>query len=276
MFIELTEMLRCPRDHAESYVVAAPIVMDGRRIVRGVVGCPECKAEFPIVDGVVYFVEEASGEPRGPAGRGPAVRGKDAGGPAGFAPNLPAPEGGARGGSARLGGLRPSASAAPPSSPGGPAAHLPVSGREVDAPPSPDAPAARPPLPDYDAAALAAFLNLSGPGGYVALAGRAARLAPEIVALLPGVHVVAVNPPAGVVPLPMLSVLESPRRLPFKSGTLRAVALGADHAGAPWLADAVRVLLPGLRLVVEDERAGPEGVSELARGAGLFVGSKDR
>jgi len=197
LFIELTEILRCPNDHAESYVVAAPIAMDGRRIVRGVIGCPECKAEFPIVDGVAYF------------GADPGTQ-------------------------------------------------------------------ARPPLPDYDVAALRAFLNLDGPGGYAALVGRAARFGSEVAALLPGVHIVAVNPPAGVAPLPMLSLLVAPRGLPFKSATLRAVALGADCAAIPWLADAARVLLPGLRLVVEDERASPEGISELARGAGLFVGMKDR
>lgn len=197
MFIELTEILRCPNDHAESYVVAAPIAMDGRRIVRGVIGCPECKAEFPIVNGVAYF------------------------------------------------GADPGAQAGPP-------------------------------LPDYDVAALRAFLNLDGPGGYAALAGSAARFGSEVAALLPGVHIVAVNPPAGVTPLPMLSLLVDPRGLPFKSATLRAVALGADCAAVPWLADAARVLLPGLRLVVEDERASPEGISELARGAGLFVGMKDR
>ena len=197
MFIELTEILRCPNDHAESYVVAAPIAMDGRRIVRGVIGCPECKAEFPIVHGVAYF------------------------------------------------GADPGAQACPP-------------------------------LPDYDVAALRAFLNLDGPGGYAALVGSAARFGSEVAALLPGVHIVAVNPPAGVTPLPMLSLLVDPRGLPFKSATLRAVALGADCAAVPWLADAARVLLPGLRLVVEDERASPEGISELARGAGLFVGMKDR
>ena len=214
VFIELTEILRCPRDHAESYVVAAPIVMDGRRIVRGVVGCPTCQAEFPIVGGVAYFGDEARRA-------------------------LPADRAGA--------------SAASP-------------GRS--------APAAT--VPDYDAGGLAAFLDLDGPGGYAALVGRAARVGPRIVEVLPGIHVVAVNPPPGVAPATMLSVLESPRALPFKSSTLRAVALGAEHAGAPWLADAVRVLLPGLRLVVEDERASPDGVSELARGAGLFVGAKTR
>lgn len=203
MFIELTEILRCPRDHPESYLVAAPIVMDGRRIVRGVVGCPECRAEFPIVDGVAYF-----GAP----------------------------------GASRFNAAGASA----------------------------------PPAPDYDASGLAAFLNLDGPGGYAALVGRAARCGPQIVALIPGVHFVAVNPPAGVVPGEMLSVLESPFGLPFKSSNLRAVALGAGHAGGPWLGEAVRVLLPGLRLVVEDEPTSIEGLTELARGAGMFVGLKAR
>jgi len=195
VFIELTEVLRCPRDHAESYLVAAPIAMDGRRIVRGVIGCPECKAEFPIVDGVAYF------------------------------------------------GQRP--------------------------PPAP-APAA---APSYDAAALAAFLNLSGPGGYAVLVGTAARFGTALGGAVPGVHFVAVNPPPGVSAGPGLSVLVA-GTLPFKTSSVRAVALGADHASGAWPAEAMRILLPGLRLAVEDERASPEGVSELARGAGLFVGEK--
>ena len=197
MFIELTEILRCPRDHPESYLVAAPIAMDGRRIVRGVIGCPECKAEFPIVDGVAYFAERAK--------------------------------------------------------------------------------AARPPAaaPAYDVAALTAFLDLGGPGGYAVLVGAAARFGAAIVAAVPGVHFVAVNPPPGVSAGPQLSVLVA-GALPMKSSAVRAVALGADHAAADWLREATRILLPGLRLVVEDERAGPEGISELARGGGLFVGEKLR
>ena len=201
MHIELTEILKCPRDHAESYLVAAPIAMDGRRIVRGVIGCPECQAEFPIVDGIAYFGER----PR-------AVR-------------PPAPAG--------------------------------ASGAE------------------YDAAALAAFLNLSGPGGYVVLVGAAARVGAGLAAAVPGVHVVAVNPPPGVSGGAALSVLVA-AALPVKSAAVRAVALGADHAGPAWLREGVRVLLPGLRLAVEDERAAPDGISELARGGGLFVGEKVR
>ena len=202
MFIELTEILRCPRDHAESYLVASPMVMDGRRIVRGAVGCPACRAEFPIVEGVAYF------------------------GPAGAA----------------------------------------AGGEEAAAP------------PDYDAAALAAFLNLSGPGGYVVLVGAAARAGPALVEAVPGVHVVAVNPPPGVRPGPMLSLLVSPRALPVRTASVRGVALGAGHARGGWPAEGARVLLPGLRLVIEGEAAGPlpAGVAELARGAGLRVGQRER
>ncbi|OYV64096.1 MAG: hypothetical protein B7Z72_13710 [Gemmatimonadetes bacterium 21-71-4] len=202
MFIELTEIIRCPNPHPESYLVAAPIVMDGRRIVRGVVGCPECKAEFPIVEGVAYFAGGGS-EPGAPR------------------------EGGAA-------------------------------------------------SPAYDASALAAFLNLSGPGGYAVLAGAAARFGAEIGTAVPGVHFVAVNPPPGVAPSPTLTLLRAPRGLPFKSASVRAVALGADLAAEPWLGEAARILLPGLRLVVEGERAEPAEIEELARGAGMFVGVRVR
>jgi len=195
VFIELTEILRCPRGHPESYLVSAPIVMDGRRIVRGVIGCPECRAEFPVVDGVAYF------------------------------------------------GERPRPASAPAAA------------------------------PSYDAAALSAFLNLSGPGGYAVLVGTAARFGVALGGAVPGVHFVAVNPPPGVNAGPTLSLLVA-GTLPFKTSSVRAVALGADHASGAWPAEAVRILLPGLRLAVEDERASPGGVSELARGAGLFVGEK--
>ncbi len=107
------------------------------------------------------------------------------------------------------------------------------------------------------------------------LAGGAARHAAGLADAVPGVHVVAVNAPAGVTPGPAVSLLVAPRGLPLKSASVRAVALGSDHAAPPWVEEAVRILLPGLRLVVEGDRAAPAGVAELARGAGLFVGSKD-
>src|SRR5512140_3786333 len=45
--------------------------------------------------------------------------------------------------------------------------------------------------------AVATLLGISGPGGYVALVGSAARVIPELAVLLPGVRLVAINPPAG-------------------------------------------------------------------------------
>ena len=55
MFIELSEFLRCPEPHDETFCVVAPDEMVGRMITRGVVGCPTCRREYPIEDGVVRF-----------------------------------------------------------------------------------------------------------------------------------------------------------------------------------------------------------------------------
>lgn len=195
MFIELTEILRCPNDHPESYLVCVPVAMDGRRVVRGGIGCPACGAEYPIVDGVAYF---------GPV----AAAVHDAG------------------------------------------------------------------SPPFDAAALRAFVDLQGGGGYALLAGRLARLGRDLAALVPGVRFFGVNPPPGLEPSEAFSVLHSPRGLPVKSASVRAVALGDGCASGPWLAEGARVLLRGLRFVAESADAAPDGIAELARGPGLLVGER--
>jgi uncharacterized protein YbaR (Trm112 family) len=224
VLLELTEVLRCPRDHDESFVICVAYQAEGRHVVRGVVGCPHCQAEFPIRDGVLDFSGGADAPTRGgPAGAG-------------------------------------AGSAAQPGAPG------PLPGRGRSATPPAEGP--------LTGEALATFLDLRGPGGYVLLAGGATRLAAELAALVPGVHVVAVNAPPGVERAAECSWVVSPERLPLKAAQVRGVALGADCAAAPWLGEAARVLLRGLRVVVEDERASPDGISELARGAGVFVGAK--
>lgn len=199
MLLELTEILRCPRDHEESFVVCVAHRSEGRHVVAGVVGCPVCLAEFPIRDGVLEFAAH---------------------------PGAPVP---------------------PPER----------EGAEV-----------------LTADALATFLDLRGPGGYVVLAGRAGRLAPALTALLPGVHHVVVNAPRDAARSPDCSYVSCPDRIPVKAAQVRAVVLGAGCTGGPWPAEAARVLLRGLRVVIEDERASPDGISELARGAGVFVGEK--
>jgi uncharacterized protein YbaR (Trm112 family) len=55
MFIELVDALRCPVGHEESWLVATFDKMEARHIVTGTLGCPVCKAEYPVRDGVVDF-----------------------------------------------------------------------------------------------------------------------------------------------------------------------------------------------------------------------------
>jgi uncharacterized protein YbaR (Trm112 family) len=60
MFIEMIDLLRCPRDHEETWLVASFTQMDGRFVVHGKLGCPVCSASYDIVDGVAIFGEPAS------------------------------------------------------------------------------------------------------------------------------------------------------------------------------------------------------------------------
>lgn len=55
MFIELVGVLRCPNDHSDTWLVLAAEEMEGRDIISGTLGCPICRAEFAIVDGVARF-----------------------------------------------------------------------------------------------------------------------------------------------------------------------------------------------------------------------------
>lgn len=72
MFIELTESLLCPEDHAsESHLVVVPEETVERDVRRGVIGCPTCEREYPVVNGVVVFGADPweagmveSGDPR--------------------------------------------------------------------------------------------------------------------------------------------------------------------------------------------------------------------
>lgn len=55
MFIELVDHLRCPRPHADSWLVLAAHRTVERHVLTGTLGCPVCEAEFTINDGVVCF-----------------------------------------------------------------------------------------------------------------------------------------------------------------------------------------------------------------------------
>lgn len=171
MFIELTDHLRCPADHEESFLVLIPDEMAGRHVVRGTLGCPVCQREYQIEQQVV-----------------------------------------------RLGtASHPRDTAAVASDPG--------------------------------AAAFLTLLGLEGPGGYLALVGEVACHAAEIAGLLPGIHLVLVNPPEGIGLMPGASLVHA-ARLPLKRRSLRGAVLGWPWAtDARWTEAAIGAVLPGLRLV---------------------------
>ena len=55
MFVPLVDTLRCPNQHDETWLVASIERAEERDIKQGLLGCPSCYAEYPIVDGVVRF-----------------------------------------------------------------------------------------------------------------------------------------------------------------------------------------------------------------------------
>lgn len=100
--------------------------------------------------------------------------------------------------------------------------------------------------PPFDADAAHAMLGLDGPGGWVALAGEAGALAHALAAMLPGVHVVAINPPPSVDAVGEVSIVMS-GAWPLKAHSMRGVVIGRD---ARAMRDAaIASALPGLRVV---------------------------
>jgi uncharacterized protein YbaR (Trm112 family) len=128
-----------------------------------------------------------------------------------------------------------------------------------------------------DGAGLAALVGLGGPGGYMVLVGSAAGAAAELAAAVPGVALVLVNPPQALAlppDDPAFSVLRA-ATLPLKSRSMRAVVLGRGFGDAPpWIADAARVVLPGLRVVGEGGEPSDNGLELLATAGGWWVAAR--
>lgn len=114
---------------------------------------------------------------------------------------------------------------------------------------------------------LAALLGLAGAGGTVLVSGPGAELAPAIASLVPGLQVVAFTAhPVAEDGAPGVSRVAGGPALPVRGGMLRGVAL-TGGAETP-LGEAVRVLAPGTRLVLDP---APEGAAEELRGRGAEV-----
>jgi hypothetical protein len=124
--------------------------------------------------------------------------------------------------------------------------------------------------------AIGPLVGLSGPGGYLVLVGGPAARWREVKALVPGVALVAVNPPAEVLDEDGVSVLRG-GRLPLKTNSMRGVVLGAPFGADPrWVQEAARVVLPGLRVVGEGPEPSEAVVELMASAAGVWVGTQHR
>src|SRR5438445_9767224 len=68
-------MLRCPEPHGEAFLVMSTGEMLGRMVRSGILGCPICRREFPIVKGIVHFAGSGErGAVLGGAAEGPGPR----------------------------------------------------------------------------------------------------------------------------------------------------------------------------------------------------------
>lgn len=138
------------------------------------------------------------------------------------------------------------------------------------------APAAEPLPSALDADGMLALSGLNGPGGYLALVGGAGHAWRELSSLLPGVGLVGINPPASLGDEPGFSVLRA-STIPLKSNSMRGVVLGPGFGGdAHWVSEALRVILPGLRIVGEGAEPALANLEVLGSAGGGWVGAKVR
>lgn len=133
------------------------------------------------------------------------------------------------------------------------------------------------PAPDgiaLDGEALTVLLGITGPGGFVVLVGAAGARWAEVMQALPGVAVVVVNPPGDVADAAGVSVIRG-GMLPLKQASMRGVVLGGPAGADPqWVAEAARVVLPGLRVVGEGPPPGHPGLDVAGEAGGWWVGVK--
>ncbi|MEP7067455.1 MAG: hypothetical protein ABI889_15580 [Gemmatimonadota bacterium] len=196
MFLELVDSLRCVRSHEDTWLVALADELAERHVVEGALGCPVCKARYPVHQGMVDFTVDV-----------------------------------ARGASASI--------------PGGAAS---AAGHR-------------------EALALraAALLGLTEPGGIVVLAGEWSACADELLEMVDGVQLLALDPVPELRSRGALSLARIPNVLPLAAASMRGIALDAAHATPSLLAGAARALIPNGRLIAPVSTLVPDSLRELAR-----------
>jgi hypothetical protein len=141
--------------------------------------------------------------------------------------------------------------------------------------------AARPAaLPDVSAGAdiiqaralrAAALLGLTEPGGLVVLAGEWSECADELLEIVEGVQLLALDSAPELRSGGALSLALIPDVLPLAAASARGIALDAAHATPSLLAGAARALAPSGRLIAPASALVPDSLRELARDDELWV-----
>lgn len=189
MHIEFIDLLRCPKPHEETWLVAALHQMDGRLVIEAKLGCPVCGAEYFIHDGIAIFSGEGSTD------------------------------------------------------------------SVIQNSPQDDA-----------AMRIAAFLDLTGPGKLVLLAGDEAAAA-ETLGELADARVIALNPPSDSQSARSERVSQVRARVPvpLAAKSLDGIALDEWHTTPEVLAEAARLLRPRGRLLAGARAKLSPEFRELAR-----------
>ncbi len=63
MHIEMIDLLRCPKEHEETWLVAAFTKIDDRFVIEAKLGCPVCNANYVISDGIADLRPERTERP---------------------------------------------------------------------------------------------------------------------------------------------------------------------------------------------------------------------
>lgn len=138
------------------------------------------------------------------------------------------------------------------------------------------APDVESPPTQLGADAQAALLGLGGPGGYVVLVGGAAARHEALAELMEGVAFVLVNPEDQQASTALVSILAS-NRIPLRQARVRGVMLGEGYGSDEfWVGEAVRVVLPGNRVVGEGTAPVTQELSVAATTEGCWVGFREK
>lgn len=120
----------------------------------------------------------------------------------------------------------------------------------------------------------AALLGLTEPGGLVVLAGAWAACADELLELVDGVQLLALDFAAGTESGGALSLALIADVLPLAAGCARGIALDLEHSTGSLVAGAAAALAPGGRLIAPASAPLPPMLRELARDERHWVAAR--